>query len=166
MTHVHGLGALQMRVAGHRPVQVLLGSQQQRRHHTRDRHLRLHRLVSHVQLQVGDHLVVARAGGVQPAPDRPGDLGEASLDRHVDVLVVLGELEAALAQLAFHLLQAGKQRVAILGADDRAVGEHPRVRARLPDVVRPQAPVESDRGVQALKVGVLRLTEAGHGRSV
>jgi len=32
--------------------------------------------------------------------------------------------------------------------------------------VRPQAPVESDRGVQALKVGVLRLTEAGHGRSV
>ena len=43
-----------------------------------------------------------------------------------------------------------------------ARGEHLRVRARLRDVLRPQPPVEADRGVQALEVAVLGLVEAGH----
>jgi hypothetical protein len=40
------------------------------------------------------------------------------------------------------------------------------VRARLREVLRPQPPIEVDRGVQALKVGMLGFFEAGHGRSV
>ena len=59
-----------------------------------------------------------------------------------------------------------EQRVAILRGDDLRARQHPRVRARLRDVLRPQPPVEVDRGVQALEVGVLGFAEAGHGRSV
>ena len=47
------------------------------------------------QRDVGGDLVVARARGVQPAADRPGDLGEPPLDGHVDVLVVGRERERA-----------------------------------------------------------------------
>ena len=56
----------------------------------------------------------------------------------------------------------GKQRIAVLFGDDPTRCEHASVRARLGDVVRPQPPVEVDRGVQPLKIGVLGLAEAGH----
>ncbi len=101
---------------------------------------------------------------MQASPDRPRELGQPPLDRHVDVLVVGVEGEAALLQLGGHPVEPGEQRVAILRADDPAGGEHPGVGARLGDVLRPQPPVEPDRGVQALEVGVLGLAEARHRR--
>ena len=42
--------------------------------------------VAHPQPEVGRHLVVARARGVQPSGRGADQLGEAALDRHVDVL--------------------------------------------------------------------------------
>ena len=145
MAEIHGLGALQMRVAGHRPVDVLLRARQQRGHQSSDRLLRSHAALARVHRQVGHHLVVARAGRVQPAADRPCDLGQAPLDRHVNVLVADGEREALLAQLGLYVVQAREQRVAIARRDDATVGQHLHVRARLRDVLRPQAPVEGDR---------------------
>ncbi len=70
-------------------------------------------------------------------PTGPDDLGQAPLDRHVDVFVVGLEREAPLAQLARHRVETGEQRVAVLGGDDPALGEHARVCARLRDVLRP-----------------------------
>ena len=63
-------------------------------------------------------------------------------------------------ELALDRIEPSQQRVAVRLGDDPARGEHRRVRARLGDVVRPQPPVEPDRGVQALEVGVLGLAEA------
>src|SRR5262249_20845006 len=97
---------------------------------------------------------------------RAGDLGQTTLDRHVDVLVLSAEREAALVQLALDRSQAPEQQVAVLGGDDAPLREHLRVGARLSDVLRPQAPIELDRRVQAAEIRVLGLVEARHGRSV
>ena len=161
-----GLCALQVRVAGHRPVGVFAGAPQERGHQLADRRARGARARGDVHGEVGDHLIVARARGVQAAADRTGQLDQAALDRHVDVFVAGLEAEALLAQLGFDELQPGEQRVAIGRADDLAVGEHARVRARGGDVLRPQPPVEPDRRVQMLEHWILGLVEARHGRSV
>ena len=47
------------------------------------------------QVQVGGDLVVAAAAGVELAPGRADQLGQAPLDRAVDVLVAVGEGEPA-----------------------------------------------------------------------
>jgi len=145
---------------------VLLGTLQQRRHQHLDGHARGVGPLARVHRQIGHHLVVARARGVQLAPDRSDDLGEPPLDCHMDVFVVGLIRKRPLYQLALDLVQAGQQLVAVRVGDDPSGRQHPCVGTRLRDVLRPQAPVEPDRGVQALKVGVLGLAETGHGRSV
>ena len=115
---------------------------------------------------VGGYLVVARARRVQAAAGARRHLGDPSLDRHVDVLVAVSERKGAVAQLAGHLIERAVQLVAVLGADDLALGEHRRVGARLLDVVGPEAPVEADRVVQTTEGLVLGLGEAGHGASM
>ncbi len=87
MAEVHRLRTLQVRVAGHRPVEVLLGAAQQARHQLTDRSLRHARALARVQREVGHHLVVARARGMQLAADRAHELGQAPLDRHVDIFI-------------------------------------------------------------------------------
>jgi hypothetical protein len=100
---------------------------------------------------------------VQAAADRTRQLGQPALDGHVDVLVVLGEREAAVGQLALHRVQAGEQRVAVGLLDDAPSREHPGVRPRLRDVERPQPVVEGQRRVERPERRVLRLGEARHG---
>ena len=63
---------------------------------------------------VGRDLVVARAGGVQLAADRAGDLGQPPLDRHVDVLVVGPERELARVELRLDAVEPAEQRVAVV----------------------------------------------------
>ena len=121
------------------------------------------RLRAHVHRDVGGDLIVARARGVQLAADRPGELGHAPLDRHVDVFVGVLEGEHPERELGLGLFECFDQVVAVLDRDDPALGEHPDVRAGLLDVLRPQPPVEAQRGVQTPEVGVLGLAEAGHG---
>jgi hypothetical protein len=99
---------------------------------------------------------------VQLAADRAGELGQAALDRHVDVLVVGGEPKAARPQLALDSGQAGQQVVAVLGRDDVLGGQHARVGPGLGQVVRPQALVEAQRGVERPEGGILRQREARH----
>ena len=64
-------------------------------------------------------------------------------------------------QLELDCVETTQQRVAILDGEDPPLGQHPRVRARLREILRPQPPVEVDRGVQALEVRVLGFAEAG-----
>ena len=92
---VHGLGALEVGIARHRPVQVLLGSVGQRRHQRGDPLGGPERVRAHEHRDVGGDLVVARARRVQLAARRPGQLGHPALDRRVDVLVVGLERKAA-----------------------------------------------------------------------
>jgi hypothetical protein len=140
---------------------VLAGALEQRPHQGGDRLAGSRGCLAREHRQVGHDLVVAGAGSVQAPADRTGDLRQAALDRHVDVLVVGGELKAVLGELRRDRLEAGEQRVAVRLGDDPPGGEHLRVRARLGDVLRPEAPIEGDRGVQVLEVRILRFTEAG-----
>ncbi len=137
VAEVDGLGALQVRIAGQRPVDVLFGAPDQRRHQPCRRRLRLAPALAGIHNEVGGNLVVARAGRVQLAANRPDQLGQMALDRHVDVFVTVHEDELALLQLKLHLVEAVKQRVAVLGGDDLLCGKHLRVRARLGNVLRP-----------------------------
>ncbi len=115
VAEVHRLGALQVRVAGHRPVDVLLRALEQRAISAVIARLRLRRALARVHRQIGHHLVVARARRVQPPADRPDDLGQTPLDRHVDVLVVGDRTrKRPSAQLARDRVEPGQQRVAIL----------------------------------------------------
>ncbi len=67
------------------------------------------------QPEVGRHLVVAAAAGVELAADRAGDLRQPPLDGRVDVLVIRRDGERAGGELGPHCLQPGQQRVALLG---------------------------------------------------
>ena len=67
-------------------------------------------------------------------------------------------------QLVLDRVERREQLVAVLGGDDRLRREHARVGARQVDVVGAEPPVEADRGVELPEDRVLRLAEAGHRR--
>ena len=83
----HGLGPLEMGVAGQVGVTGLVGPVHQ--HLLEGEHVAGgdQQLALGEQAQVGGHLVVATASGVQLGPGRTGDLGDPALDHGVDVLV-------------------------------------------------------------------------------
>ena len=118
------------------------------------------RRIAHEEHHIRCNLVVARSRSVQLAADRADELGQPALDRAVDVLIVGRKLEAPVTQLLLDDAEAAQELPQVGVADDRAACEHHRVRPRLGEVVRPQALVEGQRGVDPLKVGVLWLGEA------
>ena len=59
------------------------------------------------QAEVGGHLVVPAAPGVEPGADLGRQLGYPALDGGMDVLVAGLEDEAALGQFLLHLAQSG-----------------------------------------------------------
>ena len=100
MAEVDRLGALQVGVAGHRPVAVGSASSSSRSIAAPQQLDRPQRVRLDDHRHVGRDLVVARAAGVELAGERADLLAEQALDRHVDVLVGVLELEAVRAQLA------------------------------------------------------------------
>ena len=97
---------------------------------------------------------------------RSDELGEAPLDRHVDVLVVVGEAEAAGFELGRDLVESAKQLRLLVGREHTLLGENAHVGPRLPDVVRCEPSIEADRRVQPLEDRVGRLPKPGHSRSL
>ena len=77
------------------------------------------RALAHVERQVGGHLVVAGAAGVELAAQRADELGQPALDRHVDVLVAGSERELVALELGRDQVEAAAQLGELLG------GEHP-----------------------------------------
>ena len=115
---VDGLGALQVGVAGHRPVAVGLGELEQARHRRPGQLDRLQRVHLDRHRDVGRDLVVARAAGVELAGERADLLAEQALDRHVDVLVGLVELEAVGADPLLDAVEAGDHLLELLLVED------------------------------------------------
>ena len=151
----HGLRPLAVGVAGQDRVEVGLGLGEQRLAE-RPQPLGLpHRRGPQVQERVGDDLVVAAARRVQAPAGVADQLGEAALDGRVDVLVAGREGERAVAELAGDPLQALVDGGGVLGRDDPRRAEHPGVRARGGHVLRPHAPVDRQRGVDAVE-GLVR----------
>ena len=134
---VDGLGALQVRVAGQRPVEMGLGGLEQRRIRASMRAV-MSRRRSSVYRATSVVTWSLRERAVCSARRRGRQLGDAALDGHVDVLVVGLERERALAQLGLNRIEAAEQRGEVVVADDPACREHAGVGARLRDVVGPR----------------------------
>ena len=106
---------MEMRVAWHRPVEVPARLVEQRPRQAGRALQRPLRVLADVHGHVRRHLVVARAHGMKLSSHRAGDFRHATLEGHVDVLVILGEQKRAIRQLPFDLLQRLVKGVAILG---------------------------------------------------
>jgi len=90
--------------------------------------------ISSMRLKMGnssDVKATRLASGV-PRMRRPGIALMPST-----IFVVLAEREALLGELGFHGIEAAQQLVAIGLGQDPTCSEHPGVRARLRDVLRP-----------------------------
>ena len=159
---VDRLGALQVRVAGHRPPGVGVGELAEPSHQLADQLDRALGTLADVEGDVGRDLIVARAPRVQLAADRAGDLGDPALDRHVDVFVVGLERKAILAELEGDLVESRVQGVELAVVEHAGEEQGARVRLRLAHVLRPETPIEPDRRVQPVKERVLGLAEARH----
>ena len=99
MAPCHRLGGLQMGEARHHPVRPRLGLSQQR---ADQRPAALHRgiaLIAHPQAEIGRHLVVAAARGVQAAGGLADQFLQARFHVHVDVLEVGAEGKVAALDL-------------------------------------------------------------------
>ena len=163
VAEVHRLGALQVRVAGHRPVTVLLGARAAAWPSARA----AARCASAARARVYIARSVATWSLRERAVCRRPPTGPTiSVSRRSTAMWTSSSsgrnANSPLAQLALDVVEPAQQRLGVGVGDDAAGGEHAGVRARLGDVLRPQPPVEGDRRVQALEVGVLGLGEAGH----
>ena len=104
---VDRLGALQVGVAGHRPVEVALGQVDQRAHQASAAAPVPARLWARTSIATSVATWSLRERAVcSRAPASPDDLGEPPLDRHVHVLVVGLDLEPVLVDLGADLVEA------------------------------------------------------------
>ena len=89
------LGGLQMRKARHDPVSVIARAPCQRLLQHAQAIGRFARGAHHPELEIGRHLIVARAGGVQTLAGLADTLGQARFDIEVDVFQLRRERERA-----------------------------------------------------------------------
>ena len=105
----------------------------------------LGQFVAEIEPQIERDLVVARSRGMELAPRRPDPLGQAALDREMDILVGQREAEAAGIDLALDRVQAGDDFGGLGAAQQAGSRQHPRMRDRPADVMPIEAPVERKR---------------------
>jgi hypothetical protein len=109
MADGHRLRTLEMGVARHDPGRVSARLGSECFDHIGERRNQLRRRHPAVEPQVQRHLVVARTAGVKSRAGR-GDLGQSPLDRGVNVLVGLAELELPVVELALDPAEATLDR--------------------------------------------------------
>ena len=143
------LRRLQVGVAGHDHVQVSLGLLDDGLLQFDQRIAQGGHLVQQVEAQVGGHLVVTGAAGVQFPCHRAHQLGQPPLNRGVDVLVAGLDLKVASVELSAHLLQAGDELVALLVCDQPCPRQRAGVGDAPPDVGLVHPPVEANRLAEA-----------------
>ncbi len=94
--------------------------------------------------QIGGHLVVAAATGVQLRAGRAGQLGDPALDHGVDVLVGRQEVEPLVEQLLLDLVEGRQHLVGLAEAEHTGPHQPPHVGPRTGDVVGREALVERE----------------------
>ena len=124
----HGLGPLEVGVAGKVGVAGGPGPLQQHPLELHDAPPDGGQLVLAPQPEVGGHLVVPAAPGVQPGSGRPGQLGDPSLDGGVDVLVQVDEDKPAGRQLSGDPLERGEDGADLLLRQETGAGKTSDVR--------------------------------------
>ncbi len=156
----HGLGPLQVGVAGHGRLAMLLGLGEESRLHGDERGVEVAEHVAEIEALVKRDLIVARASGMELAAHRAGDLDEAALDVHVDVFELAPEGEAPALELGPHRLEPPLDGRALRGVDQARPLEGARPRRAAADVVRPEPAVEGKRGGEGLGGGIGARAEA------
>ena len=132
MGEQHRLRALQVGVAGHRRLEMLLGAGQQRRLDL-DPPRRLVEDLAEVEPLVERDLIVPGAAGVELAADRPRHLDEPPLDVQVDVLELPPEREGAALELGRTPSSPASRRSSSASVRRRARASA-RAHARLPSM--------------------------------
>ena len=94
--------------------------------------------------EVGGHLVVAAAPGVEPGAGLAGQLGDPALDGGVDVLVAGLEDEGPLGQLLLDLGERAEQDTGLLGDIEPAAAEATDMGPAAGDVVGGEPAVERE----------------------
>ena len=95
-----------------------------------------------VEAKVGGDLIVAAPSRVQPSRNRPGNLVQASLHRHVDVFVRSVEHEGIALEFAEDPHQSLLDCLMLLTVDQTGVAQHTRVRDRSGDILRIQPAID------------------------
>jgi hypothetical protein len=162
MAEVDRLSALQVGVAGHRPVGVRFGLAEEALHRPPAELDRPQRVRLDDHRHVGGDLVVAGTTGVELPGERPDLLAEQALDRHMDVLVGGLELEPVLGHAGADAVEALLDPGQLIGVEDADPAEAAGVGLRLVDVVRRQPGIEGERPVEPPEAGIGVLAEAGH----
>ena len=106
--------------------------------------------VAHPQAEIGRHLVVAAARGMQPARRLADQLGQPRLDIHVNVLMRFAEGEASVADLGLDRVQPAQNGLGVLGPQNPGRRQHATMGARPRQILRPQALVHADRHIDGL----------------
>jgi hypothetical protein len=101
-----------------------------------------------VEAQVGRHLVVPAAGGVQATPGLADERRQPALHIHVDVFQRRVERQLAARQLPGHPVEPGHDGLGVGRCDQADGGQHAGVGLGAAHVIGQQAPVEIDAGVQ------------------
>ena len=97
MPERHRLRGLQMGEAGHHRAGMFQRPLHQRVLERGQRRIGLVDGVADIEPEIGRHLIVARARGMQPPGGGPDQLAEPALDIHVNVLERALEIERSLA---------------------------------------------------------------------
>ncbi len=114
------------------------------------------------QAQVGRHLVVARAAGMQPLAGVADEIGQPLLDIQMHVLEFELPVELATLDLVADLRQPTLDRCEIIRADDLRAGQHRGVCERSFDVRECQSLIEAHRrGVAQHEIGHRFVETAG-----
>ena len=160
MPQKHGLGVLEVGVAGQDHLGVRLGLVDYRGLQGFDQPSRAGDFVLHEQADIRRDLIVSAAGGVQPA-GWLAYLGEEQLlDVHVNVFRAGVEFDAAHAIVAKYRLKTPNNVICIGLSDDPTLAEHPCVRDAAGDVVDDKARIEGYRLGKRLHGLVRRLGES------
>ena len=150
MAKRHRLRGLQVGEAGHRVGGVGGGSLGQSAHQSGDLCGDSVDRVAHPQPEVGRHLIVAAARGMQALAGFTDALGQPRLDVHVDIFKRGGKREQSGFDFRPYPLQAVAYRHHIRTADHPGLAKHGGMREGTLDVLAPEFPVEADGGVDIL----------------
>ena len=143
----HRLRPLQVGIAGHDRLRVFPGALHQRSGQAEQQVAQGFDLILEIEAQIGGHLVVAAAGGVQLLPRLADPLHQAGLDEGVDVLRPGVEPQRPLFNVVTDLLQSPDDFLRLVQADDPLAPQHPGVGDRPPDVLPPPPRIKRE-GVQ------------------
>ena len=155
-----GLRALQVRVAGHGVLGVLLGAPDERGLDGADARVDVPDDVAQIEPLVERDLIVAGAARMELASHRPRQLDEPALDVHVDVFELPSEREAAALDLGADGGQSLDDRGELGLADQRRAPERARPGRAAFEVIRPEAAVEGQRRGERFRGGIRPLGEA------